>query len=145
VPIEVGEQYWLEIPTVADESDFGRRRPKYSVGSRAILVYRGEKVCVLLGDGTARAEVESHSDVRRLLGKEAQELERSYPFLPLLTTDALDPNRGRPDGAGGVVLLGDIIARLAKILGIIECESCRTRRKLFNRIPLWGWWRPDRA
>jgi hypothetical protein len=145
VAIEVGERYWLEIPTVADGSDFGGRRPKYSVAARAVLVYRGEKVCVLFGDETARAEVERHSDVRRLLGKEAQELEGKYPFLPLLTTDAPDPSRGRAEGAGGVVLLGDIITRLAKILGIIECEPCRKRRKLLNRIPLWGWWRPDRA
>jgi hypothetical protein len=133
------------MPTVANGSDFGRLRPKYSVGSRAILVYRGEKVYVLLGDETARPELEGHSDVRRLLGKEAQGLEGKYPFLPLLTRDVLDPSRGRPDGAGGVLLLGDVIARLAKILGIIECEPCRKRRKLFNRLPLWGWWRPDRA
>jgi hypothetical protein len=130
------------MPTVPDRDDPGRLRPKYPAAARAILVYRREKVYVLLEDEIARADVEAYSDVRRLSAKEAQELEKKHPFVRFLATDTVDMSRGGPDGVRAVVLLGDVIARLAKIVGIVECEPCRRRRKLLNSIPLWGWWRP---
>jgi hypothetical protein len=135
----VDAKNWLKMPAVADGSVLGRLRPKYPLSSRAILVYHIDSVYVLLADGKARAEVERHSDVRRPSSEEVQELEETHPFLPFVATDEIDLVRGRSDGRA--LLLGDVVSRLAKAVGIVECAPCKRRRTRLNNIPLWGWWR----
>jgi len=134
---------WLEMPTVTDSDDPGRLRPKYAASSRAVLVHDKDKIYVFFEDETARTDVESHRDVRRLSAKEVEELEKKRPYLRFLTSDAVSVGRGSQGTGRGVVLLGDVFARLAETFGIVECEPCRRRRKLFNKIPLWRWWRPN--
>jgi hypothetical protein len=134
--------YWLEMPTVTDNDDPGRLRPKYAASSRAVLVHDKDKIYVFFEDETARTDVESHRDVRRFSAKEVEELERKRPYLRFLTSDAVSAARGSQGTGRGVVLLGDVFARLAKTFGIAECEPCKGRRERLNKIALWRWSRP---
>jgi hypothetical protein len=144
----MSEARWLEMPTVAEGGNPSRPRPKYQVASRAVLVYREDKVYVHLGDETTRAAVKAHPDVRTLSATEIRELERTRPFIRLAADGALEPldaSWERQRAERSAVLLGDVIARLARAVGIAECGPCKRRRRRLNRIPLWGWWRLDEA
>src|SRR5215207_3427046 len=123
------ERAWLEMPAVADGPGPIAVRPKYPVDASALLIYRDANVYVSYHDERPRADVTAYSDVRLLTGPESHRFEASLPFpLPA-------PIRRRG------VRLGDLVHRVTRRLGISDCPSCRERKRVFNRIVVWGWWR----
>ena len=125
----VTERTWLEMPAVADGPGAIAVRPKYPVDASALLFYRDANVYVAYRDDRPRADVTAYSDVRLLTGPESHRFEASLPYpLPA------------PARSGGV-RLGDLVHRVTRRLGIAECDSCRKRKRVLDRIVVWGWWR----
>jgi hypothetical protein len=118
------------MPAVAEGAGAIAVRPKYPVDASALLIYRDANVYVAYRDGGRGADVPAYSDVRLLTGAESHRFESSLPF-PL-------PAPSRP----GRVRVGDLVHRVTQQIGIATCESCRKRRRVLNRIVVWGWWRP---
>jgi hypothetical protein len=118
----------MEVPTLGDA--VGTPRPKYSFEVNALVIHRGDKAYVVLEDEAARAGFAHYSDVRLLTDEEGRKFEESLPY-PMPPQSEKRQNR---------VGLGDVISRLAKLVGLEECGDCRKRRQRLNRIPVWGWW-----
>ena len=132
---------WLELPAEIDAE--ARARPTYAIVSDEVLVYRQDKVYACFRDKTAVADLVQHSDVRELSASEVEQLVALYEpilhahrFVEDSMADAVRP---------GPVGLGEVISRVASRVGLAECAGCRQRRRLLNRIVVWGWWRTERA
>lgn len=126
---------WLEMPTIRTGVPDDRARPKYPVETNAFLVYRGDKVYVRLPDDIALPSALNGADCRRLSSTEARRLEDSLPF-PVSAPSVHHDHRGHEP-----VGLGDVVSWLTHKVGIEECSACGRRKRLLNRIPVWGWWR----
>lgn len=130
----IEDKTWIEMPIVGGATGT-HVRPKYPIESDAMLVYRGERVYVLLGNRVAMAQAHRHEDVRLMTPDESHVLEKRVPF-PLTAAPLFHHNHGRPP-----LRLGDAIAYLAWRIGVAECAGCRRRRTSLNRLVIWGWWR----
>jgi hypothetical protein len=129
------EATWVQMP-VGETAEVS---PKYDVGASAVLVYRGDKVFILVEDTAVLAKVLAKPDVQRLSVDEMRQIERGIPgtFLGALIAHAEEDNaEGRLP-----VRLGDVIRRITVVLRIRECGSCAQRHNALNRFIIWRWWR----
>jgi hypothetical protein len=126
---------WLEMPAI--ETAGRSLRPKHMIETSALLVYRGDKVCVAVRDPETATALLRQPDVRNLAAAEVQKLERNLPGKPAERLDSLGSGpvlaRNRHHG----VLLGDVVSRITKALGVSECGGCGQRRRTLNRIVIW--------
>ena len=97
--------YWLEMPTVTDNDDPGRLRPKYAASSRAILVHDKDKIYVFFEDETARIDGGEPPRCAAALSQEVLELENKRPYLRFLTSDAVSAGGGAGAPAGALCCL----------------------------------------
>ena len=130
------DRVWIEMPAVRSETESNRVQPKYPVETKALLIYRAEKVYIAFDEGLVQKEVEQFEDCRRLTTNEAIELEESLPFP--IPSENVNHNHAPEKRSVG---LGDIVSWLTRKLGIEECSACSSRKRSLNRVAVWGWWR----
>jgi len=111
-------------------------RPKYPINGSGLVIYRGSKAYALLTEVSVHNELLEHSDVRLLNQDEVRQFENHLPFP---VTDFQSANGTRE------LRLGDLLHLLTKRAGISECGACRQRRRILNRVVIWGWWKQSEA
>lgn len=126
---------WIEVPVVSDELAISDQ-PKYSIEGSALVVYHGSKAYVTFRNANdlRRSQLTQNPDVRLLTSDESLLFEANMPF-PIPET--------RRENRAGVRRLGDLVHKATAMVGISECDACRKRKRLLNRIVVWGWWRKD--
>jgi hypothetical protein len=126
---------WIEMPVAGSGAAGDPVRAKYTIEANAFLVHRGGKVYVMCPDQGAREATLRHADCRQLTPLEVTGLEEELPFP--VTPDLV----ARPRRTARTLGLGDAVTWVTRKLGMAECDACRKRRRLLNRVAVWGWWR----
>jgi hypothetical protein len=139
IAASITKPIWVELPTDLDRQ--GRRHARYEVKSAEVVVYRHRKAYVCVRAGTPLEDVLSHSGVRELAPEEVERLITSYrPALYAQTAieaGVASEKRRRP------IRLGDAISHVTSAIGVTECDGCKQRKGVMNRIVVWGWWRTE--
>lgn len=131
------DNVWIKMPAVKSETEKDRVHPKYPVLTKALLVYREDKVYILVDEKHAVGQVEQHDDCHRLTPTETISFEESLPFP--VSSEVF--HNGPAHRKKSLLGLGDIIAWVAQKAGIEECSGCRARKRRLNKLAVWRWWR----
>jgi hypothetical protein len=125
---------WLELPANYD-TPTSAGRPKYPINGSALVLYKGPKAYAFFRDQDAQQdELMQYHDVRLLSRADVRKLEENFPF----------PIPASADG-NAEMRLGDLVHQLTTRVHIGECAGCRKRRRILNRVVIWGWWNRSRS
>jgi hypothetical protein len=132
--MSIEDRVWIKVPATGIGTDADPVRAKTQVEGTAFLVHHEGNVYITFRDDVDYARTIRQSDCYQLTREEGRAFEETLTFpLP----DRLFPDRANVQRVG----LGDVVAWVARTIGITECGQCQQRRRKLNRIIVWGWWK----